>query len=69
MKEQQTTNSKIILNDVALHGVKNAVPVTTPKNPIYAQLQKESDARCIHEQYEAGKAAVRSRKCIAKTNR
>ena len=69
MKEQQTTYSKIILNDVALHGVKNAMPVTTPKNPVYAQLQKESDARCIHEQYEAGKAAVRSRKCIAKTNR
>jgi hypothetical protein len=69
MKEQQTTNSKIILNDVALHGVKNAQRVTTTPSPAYIKMQKESDARCIHEQYEAGKAAVRSRKCIAKTSR
>lgn len=61
--------AKIILNDVALHGVKNAKPVTTSPSPEYIKLQKESNARIIKEQCEYGRILIKARNYIAKTSR
>ena len=58
--------AKIILNDVALHGVKGAEPVTTPPSPAYVKMQKEATARIFHEQCERGRALVRAKFYIAK---
>ena len=59
-------SKKIILNDVALNGVKNAELVTDLPSPEYLALAEESNERILKQQREDVKVYQKAKRYIVK---